>query len=59
VKRDSSSSNQPRDLWFRVNPYKYPILIAHLELEHLFLMGLVKRDSPTTNQPRDFNPPGA
>ncbi len=40
VKRDSSSSSQPKDLSFRVFPYKDPILIAHLELEPLVLDGV-------------------
>jgi hypothetical protein len=31
---------QPRDLWFRVFPYKDPILIAHLEFEPLVLDGV-------------------
>jgi hypothetical protein len=39
VKWDRSSSNQPRDLSFRVFPYKDPILTAHLELEPLVLDG--------------------
>jgi hypothetical protein len=40
VRRDRSSSSQPRDLSFRVFPYKNPILIAHLELETLVLDGV-------------------
>jgi hypothetical protein len=40
VKKDSSISNQPRDLSFRIFPYKGPILIAHLELEPLVLDGV-------------------
>jgi hypothetical protein len=37
VKRDSSSSNQPRELSFRIFPYKGLILIAYLEFEPLVL----------------------
>jgi hypothetical protein len=40
VKSDRSSSSQPKDLSFRVNPYRDPILTAHLELEPLVLDGV-------------------
>jgi hypothetical protein len=40
VKKNSSISNQPRDLSFRIFPYKGPILIADLEFEPLVLDGV-------------------
>jgi hypothetical protein len=46
VKWDSSSYSQPKDLSFRVFPYKVPILIAHPELEPFVLDEFGKEGQP-------------